>query len=149
MPESSDSDETSNEEEEEQAPKEYIKQIKYVTGSTDGHMKIWKDGGEGKPKKVDQDIEVSKWYVMAIAFMTLSKRLVAASANRMITFYKTQNGKKFDVVPVSRIENMYAVPHCLEYYEMPKTEDTQKKGSSDVEEKALEILLVGDDLGIC
>jgi len=113
-------------------------------------MKIWKDGGDGKPKKCDQDIEVSKWYVMAITFMTLSKRLVAASADRMISFYKTQNGKKFDVVPVSRIENMYAVPHCLEYYEVPKSvEDTQKKGTGDAEEKALEILLVGDDLGIC
>lgn len=100
-------------------------------------------------KKVDQDIEVSKFYVMAITFMTLSKRLVAATANRMITFYKT-NGKQFDRVPVSRIENLYAVPHCLEYYEVPKMiEDTQKKGTSDVEEKALEILLVGDDLGIC
>jgi len=45
---------------------------------------------------------------------------------------------------------LYAVPHCLEYYEVPKMiEDTQKKGTSDVEEKALEILLVGDDLGIC
>jgi hypothetical protein len=45
---------------------------------------------------------------------------------------------------------MYAVPHCLEYYEVPKSvEDTQKKGTGDVEEKALEILLVGDDLGIC
>jgi hypothetical protein len=45
---------------------------------------------------------------------------------------------------------MYAVPHCLEYYEVPKSvEDSQKKGTGDVEKKALEILLVGDDLGIC
>lgn len=114
-----DSDSSSEEIEEEQAPKEYIKQIKYVTGSTDGHMKIWKDGGEGKPKKCDQDITVSdKIFVMAITFMTLSKKLVAASADRMISFYKTQNGKKFDTVPSSRIENMYAVPHCLEYHEI-------------------------------
>ena len=45
---------------------------------------------------------------------------------------------------------MYVVPHCLEYYEVPKSvEDTQKKGTGDVKEKALEILLVGDDLVIC
>lgn len=86
--------------------------------------------------------------------MTLSKRLVAASADRMISFYKTQNGKKFDVIPTSRIENMYAVPHCLEYYEIPKTtEDLMKKATNEkIDEnnnKPLEILLVGDDLGIC
>lgn len=68
--------------------------------------------------------------------MTLSKRLVAASANRMISFYDlTQTNYK---IPVSRIENLVGIPLCLEYYRWPKENDNR-----------LETLLVGDDLGIC
>jgi WD40 repeat protein len=67
---------------------EYIKQIKYVTASTDGMVKIWKEGG----KMLEQELRVSQYYVMAITFMSYSKRLVAASADRMISFYKIQNG---------------------------------------------------------
>lgn len=71
---------------------EYIKKIKYVTGGTDGMIKVWKEGG----KVQDQCIRVSQYYVMAIEFMTYSKRLVAASADRMITFYKISS-QKFDI----------------------------------------------------
>ena len=101
----------------------------------DGHIMIWKDFG----KVVEQDIVVTderhshsaksteNWGIMAIVFMSLSRRLAVASADRKITFFKT-NGKKFDVTPVSRIENLYAVPLCLEYYECPKNlEDNLKK----------------------
>ena len=50
---------------------------------------------------------------------------------------------------------MAAVPHCLEYYRTPESYDATtvdkgfKKNDENEEKKALEILLVGDDLGIC
>ena len=68
--------------------------------------------------------------------MTLSKRLVAASANRMISFYDLNQTNYY--TPVSRIENLVGVPLCLEYYPWPKNKDGR-----------YETLLVGDDLGIC
>lgn len=68
--------------------------------------------------------------------MTQSKRLVAASANRMISFYDLNQTNYY--TPVSRIENLVGVPLCLEYYAWPKNKDAR-----------LESLLVGDDLGIC
>lgn len=67
---------------------EYIKQIKYVTASIDGMLKIWKESG----KVLEQEIRVTEYYVMALTFMSYSKRLVAATADRMISFYKIQNG---------------------------------------------------------
>jgi WD40 repeat protein len=71
---------------------EYIKQIKYVTASSDGMVKIWKEGG----RFLEQELKVSSYYVMATCFMSYSKRLVAATADRMISFYKIQNGQRFD-----------------------------------------------------
>ena len=68
--------------------------------------------------------------------MTLSKRLVAASANRMISFYDLNQTNYY--TPVSRIENLVGVPLCLEYYAWPKNKEGR-----------YETLLVGDDLGIC
>lgn len=68
--------------------------------------------------------------------MTLSKRLVAASANRMISFYDLNQTNYY--TPVSRIENLVGVPLCLEYYAWPKNKDAR-----------IESILVGDDLGIC
>lgn len=47
---------------------------------------------------------------------------------------------------------MVAVPHCLEYYRTPETLDDvglDKKNDDNESKKPLEILLVGDDLGIC
>ena len=68
--------------------------------------------------------------------MTQSKRLVAASANRMISFYDLNQTNYH--TPVSRIENLVGVPLCIEYYAWPKNKDAR-----------LETILVGDDLGIC
>jgi len=68
--------------------------------------------------------------------MTLSKRLVAASANRMISFYDLNQTNYY--TPVSRIENLVGVPLCVEYYPWPKNKEGR-----------YETLLVGDDLGIC
>lgn len=67
---------------------EYIKQIKYVTASTDGMIKVWKDQGAW----LEQEFRVSDYYIMALSFMSFSKRLVVATADRMITFYKIVNG---------------------------------------------------------
>lgn len=68
--------------------------------------------------------------------MTLSKRLVAASANRMVSFYDLQSTNY--AVPTSRIEGLVGIPLCVEYYKWPKNNDSK-----------LETLLIGDDLGIC
>jgi len=96
---------------------EYKKHMKFVTGAQDGKVKIW----GGINLKHEHTIPVSSYYVMAICFMTHSKRLVAASADRMISFYDINNigHNNMNTKPVSRIENLVAVPHCLEYYRWP------------------------------
>ena len=111
---------------------EYKKNIKFITGSRDGTVKIW----NGLFLKWEMTINVSQSWVTAISYMTLSKRLVAASANRMISFYDL-NQTNYNV-PVSRIENLVGIPLCIEYYRWPKNNEDK-----------LETLLVGDDLGIC
>ena len=64
----------------------------------------------------DMEIQVSSYMVMAMTFMTLSKKLVVATADRMISFYDLNAGSRRDKTPKSRFENLVAVPHCLEYY---------------------------------
>ncbi len=54
--------------------------------------------------------------VLAITYMTLSKRLVAASADRKISFYEVTNGQRFSLHTCSKIENLLAIPLCLEYH---------------------------------
>lgn len=76
-------------------------------------------------------------WVTCIHYMTLSKRLIAASANRMISFYDLSSTQYN--VPTSRIEGLVGIPLCLEYYRWPDNNNDSK----------LETLLVGDDLGIC
>lgn len=106
--------------------------MKFVTSSRDGTVKLWKHTGTLEMNiKVTQDI-----WVTCIQYMTHSKRLVAASANRMISFYDL-NSTNFNV-PVSRIENLVGIPLCMEYYKWPKNNEGKN-----------ETLLVGDDLGIC
>jgi len=68
--------------------------------------------------------------------MTFTKRLVAASANRMISFYDLESTNYN--VPVSRFEGLVGIPLCMEYYKWSKNNDGK-----------CETLLVGDDLGIC
>lgn len=65
-----------------------------------------------------------------------SKKLVAASANRMISFYDLNSTQQN--VPSSRFEDLVGIPLCMEYYKWP-----------DNNEKKYETLLVGLDLGIC
>lgn len=87
---------------------------------------------------------------MSIAFMTRSKKLACASADRMITFYDLTQGKQHQGTPYSRIENLVGVPHCMDYFDWSTKntpgESSKKKDTKDVE--VLETLLVGDDLGI-
>ena len=65
----------------------------------------------------------------------------------MITFY-TLDGttKKNNEAPYSRIEDLPAVPLCLEYVKHKLIGSEAKKNSD--EKKPLETLLWGDDLGI-
>ena len=65
----------------------------------------------------------------------------------MITFY-TLDGttKKNNEAPYSRIEDLPAVPLCLEYVKHSHIESVVKNNSD--EKKPLETLLWGDDLGI-
>ena len=72
--------------------KEYRNHIKFLSGSQDGTVKVW-----GGPSLTwEQTIEVSckpkEYMVLAIAFMKHSKRLVAASADRKISFFEVTNG---------------------------------------------------------
>ena len=87
---------------------EYKKKVKFVTGSSDGIVKVW----TGMNLKYEFDIEVSKYAVTALAWMKASKKLVVATADRMITFFFLNPINK---EPQDRIEDLVAVPLCLEY----------------------------------
>lgn len=69
--------------------------------------------------------------------MTGSKRLVAGTANRMISFYDLKATQIS--VPTSRFEDLIGIPLCLEYYRWPPENNDGK----------FETLLVGNELGIC
>lgn len=86
--------------------------MKFVTGDTEGIIKIW----NGVQLRFDMEIRVSEYMVTAMCFMTFSKRLVVATADRMISFYEINAGSRRNKTPMSRIENLVAVPLCLEYY---------------------------------
>lgn len=121
------------------------KYMKFVTGDTEGTIKIW----NGVHLRFEFDIKVSNYMVMAMTFMTLSKRLVVATADRMISFYEMNAGSRRNKTPTSRIENLVAVPLCLEYYRKKEQEGQPQKQKGDSKDKEwLEKLLVGDDLGI-
>lgn len=123
-----------------------------MTGSADGKVKIWPYGST----ECEQTIDVSSYMVLAITFMSHSRRLVAASADRKISFYELTNGQKFSVNTCSKIENLLNIPLCLEYHRWNTisfidddivTEDKGKDEKSAGRQK-LETLLVGDDLGL-
>jgi len=121
-------------------PEAFKRKMKYATASRDGTVKIW----NAHTMKLEMGITVVKdIWVTCIHYMTYSKRLVAASANRMISFYdlsKSENSTAYST-PTSRIEGLVGIPLCLEYYRWP--ESNQKQDGK------YETLLVGDDLGIC
>ena len=82
--------------------------------------------------------------------MSHSKRLAVATSDRMITFYSLDGStKKTTEPPKSRIEDLPAVPLCLEYIKHNTFGmDLKKSSGPDGEKKALETLIWGDDLGI-
>lgn len=79
--------------------------------------------------------------------MSHSKRLAVATTDRMISFYGLDGStRKNTEPPKSRIEDLPAVPLCLEYVKYDLSNVDVKKNSD--EKKPLETLLWGDDLGI-
>lgn len=117
--------------------REYKKKVKFVTGSADGMVKVW----SGLKLNLEIWLKVSKYAVTALAWMTGSKKLVVATADRMISFYQLNQMNK---EPTDRIEDLVAVPQCLEYVKHHHIGlDPKKQG-----DKPLETLLWGDDLGI-
>lgn len=122
---------------------EYKKKVKFVTGAADGCVKVW----SGMGLKKDIQFQVSKYSVTALCFMVASKRLAVATTDRMISFYALDGStKKNTEPPKSRIEDLPAVPLCLEYVKHNHVMHEAKK--SGEEEKPIETLLWGDDLGI-
>ena len=122
---------------------EYKKKVKFVTGAGDGCVKVW----TSMDLRPDIYFQVSKWSVTALAFMSHSKKLAVATTDRMISFYSLDGStKKSSEPPKSRIEDLPAVPLCLEYVKH-KQEGVDAKKAGD-EKKPLETLLWGDDLGI-
>ena len=132
---------------------EYKKKVKFVTGAADGIVKVWSGMQRTGKEKVDPPLEkdiqfvVSKWSVTALCFMSHSKRLAVATSDRMISFYGLDGStRKNSEPPKSRIEDLPAVPLCMEYVKYNHIGIDAKK--SPEEEKPLESLLWGDDLGI-
>ena len=123
---------------------EYKKRVKFVTGSADGHVKVW----SGMNLLCENIFAVSKYSVTALSFMSASKRLAVATTDRMISFYSLDgSGKKNKKEPpLSRIEDLPAVPLCLEYVKHNNMGIDAKKVSE--EKRPIETLLWGDDLGI-
>jgi len=124
---------------------QYKRKMKFVTSGRDGKVKIWL--WHGHTLVHDKTIDVvkedvtkkdpsKKVWVTCIQYMTRSKKLVAASANRMISFYDLQQTNYN--TPTSRFEGLVGIPLCMEYYAWNKANEDKH-----------ETLLVGDDLGIC
>jgi hypothetical protein len=121
---------------------QYKRKMKFATSGRDGKVKIW----VGHNHICDQTIDVvkedntkdptKKVWVTCIQYMTSSKKLVAASANRMISFYDL-NLTNYNT-PCSRFEGLVGIPLCMEYYSW-----------NEKNEEKQETLLIGDDLGIC
>jgi hypothetical protein len=91
---------------------EYRKKVKFVTGSSDGVVKVWSGvvrmhNQQDTTGKLEMDLKVSKYAVTALAWMTGSKKLVVATADRMISFYPLNSVKK---EASDRIEDLVAVP---------------------------------------
>ena len=72
---------------------EYKKNVKFVTGSSDGTVKVW----TGMRLKYEFDLEVSKYPVTALAWMKVSKYLVVATSDRMISFFHLNHMKRVPV----------------------------------------------------
>ena len=125
---------------------EYKKKVKFVTGGADGVVKVW--SGMGLKREINLIVSKGKWgAVTALCFMSHCKRLAVATTDRMISFYALDGStKKNTEPPKSRIEDLPAVPLCLEYVKHSHHGMDAKKAGE--EKKPLETLIWGDDLGI-
>jgi len=121
---------------------QFKRKMKYVTASKDGTVKIW----NSYSSKLELTIKVTEGvWVTCVEYMALSKRLVAGSANRMISFYDLASTSLKQVVqpedpitvPASRIEGLIGIPLCLDYH----------KWAADNNDGYIESLLCGDDFG--
>ena len=68
---------------------EYKKKVKFVTGSSDGIVKVW----TSMKLNYEFELHVSKYAVTALAWMKGSKKLVVATADRMISFFELNHMK--------------------------------------------------------
>ena len=119
---------------------EYKKKVKFVTGAADGMVKVW----SGMHLKKFREFKVAgpKVAVTAICFMSASKRLAVATTDRMISFFgMDQSSRQSTEPPKSRIEDLPAVPLCLEYVKHNKIELDAKKNTD--EKQPIETLLFG------
>lgn len=108
---------------------EVRKTLQYITSSRDGKVKIWNT----KTLRTDKTINVGKYWVNCIQYMTKSQILVVACADRSLKFYDISLTNVN--TPVSIISELDGLPLCMDYFLKPKL--------------GLETLVVGDDLGIC
>lgn len=111
------------------------KKIQYATSGRDGNIKIWNSA-----MKIKTVVDVGKYWVTGITYMTRSRILVAACADRTIKFYDLNSNTSSNTLintitqPVSVIAELDGVPLCLDYVDQKETGN--------------EIILCGDDLGI-
>ena len=105
----------------------YKKKVKFVTGGADGVVKVWSGMSLDRPIS----FMVSKWAVTAVCFMSHCKRLAVATTDRMISFYALDGSTKKAEPPKSRIEDLPAVPLCLEYVKHNMSGLDAKKSGED------------------
>lgn len=98
-------------------PEPYRRKMKYVTASRDGKVKIWNAFTMNLETNGEITVVKDIW-VTCIHYMTMSERLIAGSANRMISFYDLKSTQNH--IPTSRIEGLVGIPLCLEYYRWPE-----------------------------
>lgn len=108
---------------------EVRKTLQYITSGRDGKVKIWNT----KTLRADKTINVGKYWVNCVQYMTKSQILVAACADRSLRFYDI-NLTNVNT-PVSVISELDGLPLCMDYFIKGK--------------QGLETLVVGDDMGVC
>ena len=89
------------------------RKIRYATSSRDGYVKIW--NAHTLSHELSVKVTNGAW-VTCMAYMEGSKKLACGSANRMISFYRLDSSHQGTLQIESRIEDLVAIPMCLEYY---------------------------------
>lgn len=115
------------------------RKIRYATSSRDGYVKIW--NALTLAHELSVKVTNGSW-VTCMAYMEGSKKLACGSANRMISFYRLDSSHQGTLQIESRMEDLVAIPMCLEYYWWKNNDQTKDKDNK------FETLLCGDGLGI-